>query len=152
MSIQMKLSNDAKVVIAGDFESISKASKVLASAKISGVDIADRLVIQKIIDDYCLTATISYNGCPVFSVRRIQDNLKKLKESGNLSNMSDETYYILSNMFDYPHVSKNIYIKFYNNNYINLLKGITITYHPGKPDVNIIADILSAEKEKLFNS
>ena len=149
MSIQMNLAKNATIVVSGEFESISRATKALATARMSGINIADRLVIQKMIDDNNLTATILYNGSPVFSGRRIANNLSEMRKTGLLTYMSDETYYILGNMFDYPRVNKQTYISAYSNSYQKLIKGVVINHHPGMPDVNMVAEILETELEKL---
>lgn len=145
----MNLAKNATIVVSGEFDSISQASKVIASAKMSGLDICDRLVIQRIIEDNSLTAVITYNGFPIVSSCRIANNLSQMKKTGSLSDMSDETYQILGSLFDYPRVNKQTYIRSYNDSYRKLLRGVVINHRPDMPEINRIADILETDREAL---
>lgn len=143
---KMNMAN-VKIIVSGDSGSISHASRVLAeSARISGIEMGDRLVIQRVIDENDLHASISYNGTPVISYKRVAENLKKMREVDSLVDMTDETYQILSSQFDFPRGNKLSYIQAYKNSYPEMLKGLTIRHASGKSDVNRIAEALESER------
>ena len=145
--LQMKR-NGATITISGDIEAISHAGRVIATTRISGIEIGDRLAIQKAMDDNDLKATITYNGRPVVGRRRILENMIQMRYNG-LTAMSDETYQTISTMFDFPRINKETYIKAYRNSYKKMMKGLVLNHVQGMPDVNMVADMLESERKAM---
>lgn len=129
------------IVITGSMMDEEEAYDALTSVTLSGITAADRLMIQRTIDDFELLAEIVYNGKKVYGYEEIVSESEKTKRAG-LYKGSKNFIEFLTRFADGK--ARDI-VKAFDNDYYEALENLDFSRIPaGFCDMKRIAERLTA--------
>lgn len=85
--------NGKRVKLYGSNAIIKNEKQIIEKLELTGNENADRLIIQKCIDDNKLKSDILYDGNSVYPFEKIVKAYRKLQKSGSLENLKKEMYH-----------------------------------------------------------
>lgn len=132
----------SNIELIGTAAQIKKTKEALSNICITGVEMEDRLAIQKAIDSTGM-ASVMYAHNSVYPIKLAKE-LSKMLKSGSIEKMSNEMYRFISTNYDIAHYSKQGFIEYYDGSVIKMLMGI-------KGDVQRSAYAVSSEYSDRFN-
>lgn len=112
-----------KIRLYGSKSLIGKEEKIIANLPLTGHEAKDRIIISDAIDANKLKCSVLYDGNTVYGYEKLVKELKRMKKSNSIENMTDAMYKFLSLNFDIAHYDKNGYIATYNGKYTEMLIG-----------------------------
>ncbi len=112
-----------KIRLCGSKSLIKKEERIIANLPLTGREVEDRIIISDAIDANKLKCSVLYDGNTVYGYEKLVKELKRMKKSNSIENMTDAMYKFLSLNFDIAHYDKNGYIATYDGKYTEMLNG-----------------------------
>lgn len=112
------IKNNKRITIVDNYKTAPETRKLIESLDLTGNESADRLLIQKCIDDNKLKANILYEGNTIYSFNKIVKEYRKLQKNETLEQMSEIIYKFFMNVCgDIAHYNIDGYRYNYNNSF-----------------------------------
>lgn len=113
--------NGKRINLYGSNAIIQNEKSIIEKLNLTGNESADRLIIQKCIDDNKLKSDILYDGNTVYPFGKIVKAYRKLQKSGTLDNLTKEMYhFFMYACEDIAHYDIQGYKCYYNNSFRQL--------------------------------
>lgn len=115
------LINNKRINLYGSKAIIEKEKQVIENLKLVGIEVKDRLIIQKCIDENKLKSDILYEGNTVYPFEKIVKEYRRLQKDYLLGKLTDDMYHFFMNACgDIAHYDKVGYRYYYNDSIVEL--------------------------------
>jgi len=133
-----------KIKIYGSRKNINICKEALDEISLTGIEQADRVLIQNMIDEKAIKADIFYDGNFVVPFTKTVKEFKKYNKSNNIDKMTDYFYKFLTvTLGDIAHYDKHGYIYYYRDFESIKSNLINLAYAPGwYTDLKKVLDVI----------
>lgn len=94
-----------------------QTKKLVESLPLTGVEVRDRRILQKALDEHNGLADVGYDGNSVYPSKKLVKEILRMQKTGSLEKMSVVMYQFLSLNFDIAHYDKNGFISYYDGSW-----------------------------------
>lgn len=123
--MNLEYNKKLKIALDGTKTTVQKAVAALDRMTLTNSEGRDRLLIQRVMDENDLRASILYNGNIVWPRGRLLKEYQKYSKSGSIENLTDFFYSFLNlGCDDIAHYNKQGYIEYYNGDFEEVKKKV----------------------------